>query len=131
FYKAGLIIISMHLLPTDFTLLISVRPCRGGMGFRQRHSRLILPRKNYRRSNRVPTVSAQLLFSRSIPFALENGPTNTNPLTALRWRGQIILSICRRTIQSLMANRYNAFGLLDYALTFANASQSQSLETRF
>ena len=64
----------MHLLPTDFTLLILVRPCRSGMGLRQHRSRLILPRKNYRCSNREPTVSAQLLFSRSIPFTMENGP---------------------------------------------------------
>ena len=44
---------------------------------------------------------------------MENGPPNTNHLTALLWR----TSIWRRTTQSLMANRYNAFGLLDCALT--------------
>ena len=46
-------------------------------GIEGRRCRLIVPRKNYRGSNPAPTVSAQLLFSRSIPFNMVNGRTST------------------------------------------------------
>src|SRR5436309_12931181 len=103
----------MHLLAPDFTWLILARLCRDLMESRRRHSRLILPLKNYHGSNRAPTASAQLLFSRSIPFIMENGPANMSPLTALLWRRRSIILTCRPTTPSLMANRYDGLALPD------------------
>jgi len=119
----------IHLLPLDFTLLTSAPPSRAGMESRRRHSHSILPLKDYRPSNRVPTALALPFFSKSIPFNLENGTTDMNQLTALLWRGRRIMAWWP-TIQSLMADRYNAFSLLDCVHTFVNANRSQTLETR-
>jgi len=44
---------------------------RAGMESRRRHSHSILPLKDYRPSNRVPTALALPFFSKSIPFNLE------------------------------------------------------------
>src|SRR5882762_7686880 len=119
----------IHLLPLDFTLPTSAPPCRVGMESRRRHSRSILPLRAYRPLNRVSTASAQLVFNRSIPLNMENGPTNMNQLIVLPWCERRIMAWWP-TIQSLMADRYNAFSSLDCVLTFVNASRSQTLETR-
>ena len=85
----------------------------------------------------IAILLAALHAALAITAAMEKSPTFDEPthLTAgysyaLLWLGRSIISIWRPTTQSLMANRYNTFGLLGCALTFVNANQLQTLETR-